>query len=247
MTLLIKTNNSARAGATKRVLPVIDGLQYLMLADAADDPGHNWALGKRDGTVFGTPVRGPDGISWRFKGLTNYVQSETWEVDSETHFCIARTFDLLNSDATRPAFFGTFAGRPVKQDTTTTTFGSRFYISTAGAVRYSAGRGNTVTDDIQADAAITVSNHQAYQLYVLKTDPINTTRSATTNLSATNASVLPRFPARNRYRIGSAYSTTGGECDILAYAKYDGALTDTQINAVVADLRGYCANLGVVV
>ena len=246
MSLVIRTATPARSRARKYLPPVMRGLDYLFLGDG-EDPGQNWAIDRPDGEVHGTPVRGPDGISWRFKGLANFIETQSWEVDSETHLIVCRTFDTMADNATRPQFFGTFTGPPAKQDTTTTTFGSRLYVSAAGAVRYAAGRGNTVDDDVQGDAAVVVPDHQQYQLIVCQTDPINRITNATTGTTASNPSELPRFPARRRYRLGSGYLTQEGECDVLLWAKFNSDSTADEIAAMVADMRRYCAELGVTV
>lgn len=246
MALVIKTTSPARARASKYLPPVMQGLEYLFLGDA-DSPGKNWAVDRPDGEVYGTPVRGPDGISWRFKGLANFVEAGSWEVDSETHFIVCRTFAQLDEQKTSPQFFGTAFGVPVKEDTTNNTYGSRLYISTAGAVRYAAGRGTSVDDHVQGDAAVSVDDHKKYQLFVCRTDPVNTILDASTGASSINSSSAPRFPARRRYRLGSGYATQEGECDVLAWAKFSAALSDDQVTAMVADMRRYCATLGVTV
>jgi hypothetical protein len=243
---LIRLPSPARPGSRKYINPVQSGLQFSFLGDS-DDPARNWALDQPDGVVIGTPTRGPDDISWRFKGLANFVQTQVTETANMTFILVARTFDTLAANATRPQFFGNFTSPPQLQDTTTTTFGSRFWISVSGAVRFGAGRGTTVDNDVQADIGVTVANHQAYQLFTCETSPVNKLTSATTSNTATSAVTDPRFPARAALRLGSGYLTQEGECDILLWRAWSRALTAEELAAETADARAYLGGLGVTV
>ncbi|MDK8871481.1 hypothetical protein [Paracoccus sp. SSJ] len=246
MSLVIRTAQPARSRARKYLPPVMRGLDYLFLGDA-DDPGRNWAIDRADGEINGTPVRAPDGISWRFKGFENFVETPSWEVDDETHFIVCRTFDTLADDAHRPAFFGTYTGPPVKQDTSTVTAGTRLYISAAGQVNYGAGRGTTVDDDEPSIAGVSAGGVENYRLYLCQAAAQNRITNVTTGATFLNSVTKPRFPARRRYRLGSAYVTNGGECDVLLWAKFSAVLTSDENAAMVDDIRRYCTDLGVTV
>jgi len=243
---IIRTNSNAKATGRKYWNPVQRGLEYSFLGDL-EDVGFNYAPGKPSASVVGTPVRGADSFSWRFKGLEDYLQTEMTDTAAQTFICVARTFDTLADNDTKPTFFGTSFGLPSLQETSSVTFGSRMYITTAGAMRWGAGRGTSVSDDVQATPSI-LNDADAYEIYVMQTGTQNKITSATSGLTDTDAETAARFPTQNMFRIGSGFeSSTTGENDIAVLRGWGVDLTTDEIAAEVADVRAYMAGLGITV
>lgn len=241
MPAIIRTAAAAKPAARKYFNPVQRGLEYSLLGDA-DSPGTNFALGKPDALIVGTPVRGADAFSWRFTGLANYLQTEMLDTDAQTFIAVCRTFSLGSPDYISTAF-----GIPTLEDTSTNTWGSRFRAGSGSLLTWGAGRGTSTSDDVDASANITGVLDE-YAIYILQTGAQNKISSDTGGTTATSAVTAPRFPTRNQFRIGSGFTNGGGaESDFALVRGWSVDLTTDEISAEVADVRTYMAGLGVTV
>lgn len=207
---------------SKMLTPIEDSIEFFglytedVIQDAPRRIGMNLASYKRDGIVVGTPTQHGDGKSVVFKALSNFVQSRWQETAAQSHIIVAASDATMADNANRPQFFGTATGIPTTGGVTT-TFGTRLYVSAAGAVRYAAGRGTSTSDDVQGDAAVVVSDHTAYVLFLALTPGgtgDNTIKNLSTGTTASSAVNLPRFYTINRMRYGSGYATQEGTCHI---------------------------------
>ncbi|MCV9965446.1 hypothetical protein OIU34_26565 [Pararhizobium sp. BT-229] len=242
----------AESDSRKYSNPVRNGLEISgFFNDSLEKVRTNFAPGKKNFIMRGTPVLAVDGNSVRFKGLANYLQTFWQESVAGTVMIVCATSDTLADDAHRPAFFGTSTGLPANQNINSTTFGVQFRITSAGAVRLNVGHGADVATDLQSSIAITVVNHAAYELFLLEWPGdagLDKITSITSGATATWAGpAQARFPTRNRFRIGSSFVTNQGENDQMLIRGWRRALTQIEKDDEVADIKDYCLGRGVTI
>ncbi|MGO1160532.1 hypothetical protein ACTOV4_01075 [Brucella sp. C7-11G] len=245
MTIIHVDAPEASLSAKKYLPSVLDGLEAWHFMDGGvERAALNFALGKPDADIVGTPVAGEGYV--RFKGLTNFLQGKLPEALEETTFIVARTLDALSSDATRPMLCGTFRN-PAIADPARSSFGSAIYMTEAVTAHGTAGR-RRPDGSFTSGGAGTVANVVNWALYCLTVSEATTVmRDYTTGTTRVTAETGTRDVSSGKHRIGSGFQQFGGECDIALYARYSRALDTVDRNALVTEIRQIVALEGVVV
>lgn len=234
--------------------PVQDGLLLSHLfCDLTDGYFHrNFAPGQPDSEVYGTVATSLSGTAARFTSQSNFIQTAVLEPRVGTILAVMSTPDDLSDNANRPGFFGTWTGAPRDQATATTTYGLYARItsvSSPNAIRFGAGRGTSVTDHVNGDAAVLVGDASTPKLYSMEFSAAgpNSATDHTADVTAADDSTAPRFPTTRTLRIGSDYAQYTGQCDISIFRCWGRVLTAQELAAEVANARAFMARLGVTV
>ena len=243
---LIAKDVDAEAFATEYSAPVRRGLEGIhFLNVSVQKAAHNYAPGKKSGSVVGTPVAIADRLS--SVGLVSYIQSDVAETDSMTFFSIARSGDANSSAATRPGFFGTSRG--VAADGGVAD-GVVMFFSAPGLIALNAGYGNTEADRASPRASLASTNAASWALYVCQVTPTGVVfRDITNNRAQTTPQTagLPRRRSLNKFRLGSTFNDFAGSCDLAVWQAHSVVLTEDEITTTIADLRAYALRKGIVV
>jgi hypothetical protein len=243
---LIAKDVDAEAFATEYSAPVRRGLEGIhFLNTSVQKAAHNYAPGKKSGSVVGVPVATADRLS--SVGLVSYIQSEVVEADYMTFFCIARSGDSNSSAATRPGFFGTSRG--VAADGGVAD-GVVMFFSATGFMALNAGFGNTEADKVSPRASLTSANAANWALYVCQVTPTGVNfRDVTNNRAQTTPATvgLPRRKSLNKFRLGSTFNDFAGSCDLAVWQAHSVVLAEDEITTTIADLRAYALRKGIVV
>jgi hypothetical protein len=243
---LIAKDVDAEAFATEYSAPVRRGLEGIhFLNTSIQKAAHNYAPGKKSGSVVGVPVALADRLTT--VGLVSYVQSEVAESDSMTFFCIARSGDANTSGGTRPGFFGTYTGLGADGGAAD---GIAMFFSGPGAIAVNGGYGNTAADKVFPRASLSSADAAKWALYVVIVGPTGITfRDITNNRAATQTATsgLPRRRTLNKLRLGSLFQDFGGTCDLAVWQAHSVVLTEDEISTTIADLRAYALRKGIVV
>lgn len=249
-TQFIARNVDAEAYATEYAAPVRRGLEsWHFLNTSATKAARNYAPGKQSGSIIGTPVEFASHI--QFKGLENFIQTNTSETANQTFFSVVKSTDSLVDDATRPMYFGTFKSQLPNGNPADTTFGCALYAATSTGITATAGRGNTTLDDTAAGVTLSGQNPASWSLVVstahsnLSPATVKNVTSGVTTVGTTPT--LPRLVSDGKYRIGSGFLQFGGTCDMAFWGAYSVVLTASEIDAVVADIRAYMLRRGITV
>lgn len=252
--LLTAEGFNAEALARKYTNPVRNGLEISGFFNTSlAKVGTNFAPGKKNFIVRGTPtlVNAGGGTvnAARFTGLSNFLDTYWPDTAAATIMLVCSTPDGAQTGNNLPAFLGTAVSRPKTQNTATTTFGTRFYISSSGAVRLTVGHGTDVATDVQSSLAISVSDHATMALYILEwpgdagLDKITSISSGLSSEWAGPAQA--RFLTINRMRIGSLFQSNVGRSDQMLIRGWSRALSSDEKDDETADINDYCTALGV--
>lgn len=243
---IIAKDVDAEAFATEYSAPVRRGLEGIhFLNTSVQKAARNFAPGKPSGSVVGSPVAAADRLST--VGLVSFIQSAVAETDSMTIFCVARSGDSNSSAATRPGFFGTYAGLAADGGAAD---GLILFFSGTGFISVNAGYGNTAADKVFPRASLSSADAAKWALYVVMVSPTGIVfRDMTNNRSVTQnaTSGLPRRRSLNKFRLGSTFNDFAGTCDLSAWQAHSIILSEDEIATTVADLRAYVARKGIVV
>lgn len=252
--LLTADDYAAEPYATKYNNPVQEGLEISGLFNTdLTKVGRNFAPGKKNFIVRGAPtlVNAGGGTvnAVRLTGLSNFLDTYWPDTAAATIMLVCSTPDGAQTGNNLPAFLGTAVSRPKTQNIATTTFGTRFYISSSGAVRLTVGHGTDVASDIQSSLAISVADHATMALYTLEwpgdagLDKITSISSGLSSEWAGTAQA--RFLTINRMRIGSLFQSNVGRSDHMLIRGWSRALTTDEKDDETADINDYCTALGV--
>ena len=243
---LIAKDTDAEDFVTEYSAPVRRGLEGIhFLNKSVQKAAHNYAPGKKSGSVMGTPVALADRLST--VGLVSFIQTDVLEADLMTFFCVAKSDNANSSAATRPGFFGTSRG--VAADGGVAD-GLVMFFSAPGFIALNAGYGNTEADKSSPRASLSSADAAKWALYVCIVSATGVTfRDVTNNRAQTTAATagLPRRRSLNRFRLGSTFNDFAGSCDLAVWQAHSVVLTEDEIATTVADLRTYAARKGIVV
>lgn len=239
--LIAKNTNAENAGMRKFIPPVTRNLEaWHFLNTNVAKAAHNYAIGKPDAVVEGTPVEFASYI--QFKGQTNFLSTQVMESPTQTIFSVIRSKDTLVDDAHGPAYYGTYSA---------SHFGCALYWepSTNSLVK-TAARFSNVEQTVSTSGGISqsvatnglVMGEWSLFVDVTKSD-FNRSINATKNSVRTSATVTyGRNLSAQSYRVGSAYPASRnwfGTADMALWAHYSTELTDSEIAAVIARIRDY--------
>lgn len=237
--IVAKNSNAETSGIKKFIPPVTRNLEawHFLNTDVAKAVT-NYAIGKGDATVVGTPIEAPTYL--RFKGLLNYIETTVMDTPTSTVFSVIRSKDLMTTNANSPAFYGTY---PING------MGSMLYINPAnGSLVKTASRYSDVEQAVITSAPISTPASAIvigeWSLFVdITTTSVNRALAVTSGSDrSTTGTTYGRAVPPAVYRIGGSYSGSTqfeGTADIALWAHYSTVLTTSEINAVVERIRAY--------
>lgn len=229
----------AESSAREYSSPVPRGLEGIFFLNTSlDKIAHNYAQGKAKGTVMGAPLPGAAGTT--FKSQSNYVLTDVSETDEMTLFVLARSALDGTDQTSRAVFLSNYssANNPP---------GLGVYVQNTNRISAFANFGADAASNTLVPAVINSTNVVTnWNLYaaIIKAGSV-TIRNLTTGQTGTLTNVAPRRKGAPKICIGSSYTTYSGACDIAVAQMHSVALTETEIQAVTADLRAYALRKGI--
>ncbi|TKD32606.1 hypothetical protein [Azotobacter chroococcum] len=217
-------------------IPVIDGLEGCFLfGDGEEMIAKNYAPGKNNATVIGTPTAGS--ASAVFDG-DNYLQTDIAEEADMTLISVARDPTFSAGDE-----FGALIG-------------NNFAVANGGVALWlnnnPAANANAIKGGASDSVAISL-NTGVFGLYSYraKSGAPSTLHAMTTGQSATSASSGARTLDNARTlrigRIGSESESYKGQNEQLLALIFSRALSDEEQAAIAAWARSYCTSKGITV
>lgn len=242
---LVAKGVDAESVATEYAAPVRRGLEAVhFLNTSLTKAGRNFAPGKGQSKVVGAPV--PQAAYLSCKGTVNLIETAMAESESMTMFVIARTAADGSVAADRPMFLGNYQGQAGDGGA---AYGVSIYLSALNRITATAGYGSDAGTNTNVLAGVTkpaVAN--LWGLYMIQVTPTAVVmRDLTSGLTQTTSASLPRRLATGKIRIGSGQTNLLGACDVAVFQGHSVALTETEIQTTVADLRAYAARRGIIV
>lgn len=246
MGIKLIANDTIAPWNSKVIPPVTTGLEAWFTFDTdASRFGFNRALDKPNAVIVGAPVA--FATHGRFKGLANYIQTNIGETDAMTLIAVCRAVTAPADAASGIMAVGNFRGTPITPGFTGNAFGvSLASASPSGFTGYAARDGGAGSIS-SAPAQNTTDTPTQWGIRGVRTKSGEATKifNTTNGLSALSNLSSNRVRSDSLFRIGSATVDFTGECDISAAAIFSVALTDSQIEEVVALMRKRMTRLGI--
>lgn len=235
---------------TKVIPPVTRGLVgwWNFDTDVSRFP-FNRAIDGVSAAMVGTPLLGV-GFG-TFTSMSNYLQTEISETDEMTIISLCRSNSVIpggassGGDATTPAFVTNYIGPVVTSGYTGNALGVGLFATSPSVLSGFACRDNGSGVATLAGAGLndTVANwgFRGVRITSSLTTTFNRTVGTQNNSTVTNR----RIRNSQKLRIGSTTTAFAGKADISAVAIFNVALTDEEIDKVVAMMRVRSARLGI--
>lgn len=243
-TIIKASGVDAEQGATEFIPPVTRGLEGIFFLNSSrEKASRNYAPGKPDGAIVGTPTINPSYINARSQ--SNYVQTEVVESEEVTIFCIARTTDPGSNLPTRAAWYGTYRNQGANAAVWNPGVSAW---RDNGTFRANAGYGDDPAAPVQRQVVISAADFSAWSLYVHRVRAADVYfTDVTRGLSGSTSAIGARQRSVGKFRIGGVYYEFLGQCDVAVWQVHSVALNDQEIASIVANLRAYALKLGITV
>jgi hypothetical protein len=231
--------------AVEYAAPIRRGLEGIFFTNTSlEKCAHNYAPGKKSGSVVGAPSVNGQYMSGR--SSVNYVQTDIVETEEMTFFIIARALNLPSGNpipaADQVILLGNYLAGPWS--------GVVMWCGTSTSLSTNAGYGVDEASNANLGAGVTPNDDTKWGLYCgrVKTSGPDT-KNFTNGLTFARVATDPRRVSTGRpLRIGSGYqSNQTGTWDMAAAMIYNVALNDAERDVVVQDLRAYAARRGITV
>lgn len=197
-------------------LPSMRGVEAIhFLNGSLAKAAHNFALGKPDAQIVGSPTVGNGFIG--VKGGANFLQTVIPETVEQTFMAVFRTSATLADDANRPALIGNYKG-PMTTDPTKTTNGAQMFALSSTQVGMWRPRvdgvGGVVNDFSQATSMPVAT----FKLFVGRVDATRVSiRCLSDGAAGGQTGLAARALNSASHRIGSATERYLGSAD-MAFA-----------------------------
>lgn len=237
--IIAKNSDAENSGMRKFIPPVTRNLEaWHFLNTSVSKAAINYAVGKPDAAVVGAPSEFADYI--QFKGLSNYLQTQTADYETQTIFSVIRTKDTLVDISHSPSFYGNYSSEGVGCYLAWDVASASLFKT---AARYTDAA-KTVVSSSPTSLLSTMINMGAWSLVIDRTKAgFNGVMNATTNSERTRTdTTFGRALSAKTFRIGSLYpgaSQWTGTADMALWAHYSTELADSEIAAIVARIRAY--------
>jgi hypothetical protein len=242
----VKSANSGSIWYVKVEPPVTRGLEgWFTLDTDASRFWFNRAPDKPDALIVGAPTAF---AGWgRFKGTTNYLQTQVADTDEVTLIVVGKSAQPLVSGVDGTFLVGCHLGPVSTPGFTGNASGANIYLDHPTLMKGSASRDNGSGASTPANLSGTGTPTNSWALRTLraKTGAATIMTDHTAGLTLTGADVSKRVLTSNRYRIGSATAGFAGESDISFVAIHSAYLTDVEVAAQIAVVRKRMARLGI--
>ncbi|WP_339428875.1 hypothetical protein [Pseudomonas taetrolens] len=244
-TAIVAQNSIAIDGGMRKfVPPVIRGLQAVhFLSGSISRAIRNYAKGKPDARVIGAPVEAPGYMT--FKGLTNFIETQVADANTQTIFRVVRNNDTLVDFDHCPVFDGTYSSG--------SNLGTMLYGNTSGNINQTSARFLDATHTTISTSGVTLVSgtdidKPTFSLIVtVISETLTVVRNETKGTVKVGAvNLFGRRPSAMPFRIGSAYegnSLYKGVCDMSFWQHHDVELTASEIALTVDRIRGLMLKL----
>ncbi|HEV7436855.1 MAG TPA: hypothetical protein VGO22_18625 [Pseudorhizobium sp.] len=209
----------------------------------------NLAVGGVDAEVFGAPS--DQGLFLRFKGLSNFFQTDISDSVEFTHIAAVKTVDTLADSQHSPMYVSNFGSGSAAGYVSSGLSGASIYCNSASSITMSASRytDGTQTTVTSGGAPLSITSASMWKLVASRS---RANRSQRDNLSEDIAGAgnytTNRVLAAGDFRIGSSYSSSWtGEADIAAVAMFSRYIDDVELSTMATQLRNALAHIGVAV
>lgn len=235
--------------------PVSRGLEAWFTFDT--DPtrfSFNRAVGKGDAIITGAPQAFT--THGRFKGMTNFLQTQVSETADQTIIVIGKAAApipegaLAVGDANTPYYVGNRYGASIPAGYTGVALGTSLYHRNPTTLTSTGGRLNSAgtNADIGAvDLAADVPTDWGIRAIRVAASGVNIVQNITRGIRRDGTLATSRILSDAKHRIGSATTSFGAEVDISAVAIYSAFLSDLELSQVVASMRKRMSRLGIAV
>lgn len=246
---LIAKGIDAEKYAFEYAAPVRRGLEgVFFLNDSLEKCARNYAPGKNDGVIVGTPTVNSQFMSG--KSATSYIQTDIQETEEMSFFVIARAMAIPAGNpvpaADQPILLGNYMSGAWS--------GVVQWFSTQTSFSTNGGYGNDDASNINLGAGVTPNDVSHWGLYGGRVRQVAVDTKNFTNGLVMNRLSAPYGPRRlsgsvgRPLRVGSGYQTTQtGLWDMAAAFIYSVGLSDEEQATMVADIRAYAARRGLAV
>jgi hypothetical protein len=185
----------------------------------------------------------------RFKGGTNYLQTQVVDSDEVTIIVVGKSAVAPASPADSVLFAGAYRGASITPGIVGDASGGNLFVSNASSLSATAARTDGAGNAVLTTVAVVGTPVTSWALRGMraKTGEVTKVFDLTANASSVGSSILKRALTGNRLKIGGATEGFQGESDISAVAIYSVALTDDEIARVAGTMRRRMARLGITV
>lgn len=226
------------------LLPASRGIEAIhLLSGSAARGAVNRARLKPNAAVVGQCYEAPDRLG--FQARANYLQTRTPEHAQMTFYSVVRSLDTMVDAGTQPMYYGNFTSPAAIG--TGDTYGVGLFSTGAASYRAEAGRGTSVDDDINAEAALAADTVRSFSLLVHTVGATSSTLYNATTGNSAASSTGPRFRATGLLRIGSGYQTFSGACEMALWIAASVAHTTDERDRNLEFIRAEVAEQGIVI
>lgn len=252
MGVVIKSANTRAPWYSKVMPPAADTLQgWFEFGSDVKLQGFNRAMNKKNGVVVGSPAVAA-GYT-RFKGLTNYLQTDIADTNSLTIIVVGRSVNAIpagasvTGDANTPFYAGFNRGNAQTPGLTGSVFGTGLYHTKPDALTSGSSResGTGGISYFSTDLSGESPTNFAIRAIRVNASGLDVVSNLTRNLSATRTTASARVRTDSLARIGSGVTGFGAEVDVSSVAFYSSALSDADLAAVAELMRRRAARYGI--
>ena len=243
------SNDTLAPWNSKVVPPITRGLEgWFTFETDANRFKRNRALGKGDAVIVGTPAAF-SGYG-RFKGLSNYIQTDIAETDEQTLIVVGRAVVAIpggGGDEFTPLYVGNYRGQSVSPGVTGASYGTNLYHNLPTTMIGAASRNNGAGGATSGPLTLTNEAPTDWGIRVLRTKSgvPSVVQNVTRGSMSIGTAIENRVLTDTKFRIGSGSQGFAGEVDISFVAIHSVYLTDAELSAQIAVIRKRMARLGI--
>lgn len=248
--VIIVKDIDGETDAIEYLSPVTRGLQGIHFVNTSGNKAaRNYAFGKASGSFVG-PILEATPDAMRLRHLSTYVETGVNESAKMTVFSVIRR---PNPEVGNAYFWGNYQSPNAGSVGPATLFGAGLYSGTPTAIYLHAARWNTNTSAMTNGQCTLALSGSDWQLIValIDTDGLGRNelrnRTANTRNASNSAAGVHRIIGSAPLRIGSARSAVYGDSYVAYWQAHNVILTNSEIDAVVADIRTNMLRHGITV
>ncbi len=238
-TILTVTGADFSANSVGFIAPVADGLVGWWYLGGTEAETKRDRAGIANATLGGSPTINDGYVSFRGLDDGDYLQTSVMETDEITIMCVAKSSDTFADGNHKPMFisnYGTDSGSGGA------LIGASIYVdggtAPAGTVRLGGGQNNSGSYTAYVSTNFSTTNVAVWNFYSGTMTAAGGTGSRILTNSTTDQTnnTSPAYPRRSNtvraFRIGAAYASFNGTCDVAFAAIYNRVLTPAEVETV---------------
>lgn len=254
MTLALRSNDIVLPWNSIVVPPAPRGLEGWFTFDTdVTRFNRNHVAGKAAAAIIGTPEAFPG--YGRFKGLSNYIQTDIAETDEQTLIVVGRAVSPIpagasaGGDANTPFYVGNYQGQSVTPGVSGGAFGTSMYHVAPAGLTGIASRNNGSNVATSAAVSLTGEVPTDWSIRVLRTKSGVPTelRNVTKGIVQLGASSNARVLTGTKFRIGSGTTGFAGLVDISFVGIFSAYHTDAELASNLVPVRNRMTRFGIMV